>query len=540
MTPEQFLVWAALFPESLLLITVRGTILAANGPAGAFAGRRAPTLAGSRLFDLVTTPPAQVTAYLQACARTRAMLPGALTFCTPDGRENACQTEGALIQARTAATEAVLLLRCRPRPQAMQPFDRLNQRFQALSKTYRQLQQSHVRLQEQREWFEQTLISIGDAVITTDPQGRVTLMNAVAAALTGWRKQEARGQDISHIFHIVDMATGQVVENPVHRVLREGRMVGLANHTLLIARDSTSRPIDDSGAPIYAPDGRLLGVVLVFRDVTERVEAEQVMQQVQADLERRVAERTAALEQEMAERQRLEREAQRVQHFALLGRLAAGVSHEIRNPLAAVFLHVDVLAEELENPSPDSAAEVDLALAEIKEHLARLDDLVQDYLSLVRVGAIERLPQDLGALLLGWAAEWRELVAADGVNLQCKGLASLGQIMCHLSTLRRAILNLIQNGVEAMPAGGTLTLTGQSMATHIQLEVQDEGNGIPPNALSQIFEPLYTTKPGGTGLGLYIVQEIIAAHGGQVSVRSAVGQGTVFTITLPRQAEDFD
>ena len=110
----------------------------------------------------------------------------------------------------------------------------------------------------------------------------------------------------------------------------------------------------------------------------------------------RFQERTAALHQEIAERQRLEREAQRAEHFALLGRLAAGVSHEIRNPLGAVFLHVDLFDEELHQPlarQPDRVAE---ALAEIKPSLARLEDLVQDYLSLVRVGTLERTPADVG------------------------------------------------------------------------------------------------------------------------------------------------
>jgi signal transduction histidine kinase len=96
------------------------------------------------------------------------------------------------------------------------------------------------------------------------------------------------------------------------------------------------------------------------------------------------------------------------------------------------------------------------------------------------------------------------------------------------------VLNLVQNALDAMPQGGTLTLAGQATATHIHLRVQDTGLGIPVERLGQIFEPLYTTKPGGTGLGLYIVQEIVAAHEGQVTGQSAEGQGTTFTITLPR------
>jgi signal transduction histidine kinase len=247
-----------------------------------------------------------------------------------------------------------------------------------------------------------------------------------------------------------------------------------------------------------------------------------------ADLYRK----TVALQREMAERQRLEREAQRVQHFALLGRLAAGVSHEIRNPLAALFLHVDLLEEELQEPTPESVAQVPQALAEIRMNLARLEDLVQDYLTLVRTSQLERTPQDLGAALHAWAVEWQQLATNQGVLLRLEELEDLGLVTLHASTLRRAILNLVQNALDAMPQGGTLTLTGQRTATHVRLQVQDTGCGIPTEQLTKIFEPLYTTKPGGSGLGLYIVQEIVAAHGGTLAVESVLGCGTTFTITL--------
>jgi signal transduction histidine kinase len=248
-----------------------------------------------------------------------------------------------------------------------------------------------------------------------------------------------------------------------------------------------------------------------------------------ADLYRK----TVALQREMEERQRLEREAQRTQHFALLGRLAAGVSHEIRNPLAALFLHVDLLEEELQQPTPESATQVTQVLAEIRMNLARLEDLVQDYLTLVRTSQLERTPQDLGAALCAWVAEWQQLAMSQGVLLRLEGLEDLGPITLHASTLRRAMLNLVQNALDAMPQGGTLTLAGQRTATHVQLQVRDTGSGIPTERLAQIFEPLYTTKPGGSGLGLYIVQEIVAAHGGALTVESARGGGTTFTVTLP-------
>jgi signal transduction histidine kinase len=256
-------------------------------------------------------------------------------------------------------------------------------------------------------------------------------------------------------------------------------------------------------------------ILLAMEDITARKQTEMRLQQA------------------IAERQRLERDAQRVAHFALLGRLAAGVAHELRNPLAVIVLHVDLLEEELRQPSPDSATEIALALTEIKTHLARVDNLVEDYLSLVRGSTLQQAPMELSMLVTQCAQEIRLALAAHGITLQLDALDQLGMVALHPHSFRRVLVNLVHNAIDAMPQGGTLTLQGRRQAATVSLAVQDTGSGIPPEHLTQIFEPLHTTKPGGTGLGLYIVHEVVAAHGGQVAVQSTVGAGTTFTITLP-------
>ena len=122
----------------------------------------------------------------------------------------------------------------------------------------------------QPEWCRVTLASIGDGVITTDTQGRVTFLNPVAESLTGWHLQEAAGQPLGSVFRIINEESRQPVESPTVRALRDGVVVGLANHRLLIAKDGTERPIDDSAAPIRNAKGEVAGVVLVFRDISER------------------------------------------------------------------------------------------------------------------------------------------------------------------------------------------------------------------------------------------------------------------------------
>ena len=204
----------------------------------------------------------------------------------------------------------------------------------------------------------------------------------------------------------------------------------------------------------------------------------------------------------------------------------------MRNPLAAVFLYVDLLAEELHDPAPASATAVDQALTAIKTHLARMDDRLEDYLTLMRVRRSRR-PRGLDDRRAQWAQEITPRLSAQGITLQLDALDQLGTVRLHPPTLRRALLHLVHNAMEAMPHGGTLTLGGRRQATTVHLEVHDTGIGMPPEHLTRMFELLQTTKPGGTGLGLYLVQEVVAAHGGQIAVQSTVGHGTTMTITLP-------
>ena len=223
----------------------------------------------------------------------------------------------------------------------------------------------------------------------------------------------------------------------------------------------------------------------------------------------------------------------RAHHFATLGRLAAGLSHEIRNPLGTLFLHIDLLEEEYRDPSPESPTLIPQTFSEIRTALTRLDELVQDYLSLVRVSTIELNVQDMGAAVQAWAAELESRAAQQGVTIQLEGHATVGPLAFHPSTLRRAVLNVVQNAIEAMPQGGTLTLECARTAREVHLRVRDSGIGMPAEQMLRIFEPLYTTNPGGTGLGLYIVREILVAHEGRVTVESVEGQGTTFTFTFP-------
>jgi PAS domain S-box-containing protein len=181
----------------------------------------------------------------------------------------------------TAHSDAATLARAKrtePFGYILKPFEERELATQIELALYKH--QADREIREQREWLRVTLTSIGDAVIATDAAGYITFVNPVAESLAGWKAEEAMGRPIASVFRIVNEQTGQMVEEPVTRVLREGRTVALANHTVLVARNGCTVPIEDSAAPILDAAGQVIGAVLVFHDVTEKRRAEEAMAQL--------------------------------------------------------------------------------------------------------------------------------------------------------------------------------------------------------------------------------------------------------------------
>jgi PAS domain S-box-containing protein len=267
-------------PEATLLVSSQGRILEAN-PAACELLRSCASLSGSVLWDLILDLPDKVNRYLELCRRTRDLLPGSMTFKNGKPEGIPCRIEGALFESKPEG--GTLILRVFSKGDATRAFRTLNERIDALNREVTRRRRSEATLHAQQEWLRATLLSIGDAVISTDSRGNVTLLNNVAEVLTGWRQDEATGKSLDEIFIIDNEETGATVESPATRVLREGKIVGMANPTRLTTRDGRHIPIDDSAAPLRDADGHLTGVVLVFRDVTERKEGER---EIRASVER--------------------------------------------------------------------------------------------------------------------------------------------------------------------------------------------------------------------------------------------------------------
>ncbi len=241
------------------------------------------------------------------------------------------------------------------------------------------LEQAQTSLRESEQRWATTLASIGDAVIATDTSGKIVFMNRVAEELTGWMLSEVSQKSIETVFNIVNEQTRLEAENPVDRVLKEGVVVGLANHTVLIRKDGTEIPIDDSGAPIKDKDNKTTGVVLIFRDITERKKAEDERNRMQSKLEESAIqlEEYASQMEELAEQRAAKlKESERL---AAIGATAGMVGHDIRNPLQAITSDVYLAKTELA-AIPDSEEKKNAleSIEEIEKNTEYINKIVQD------------------------------------------------------------------------------------------------------------------------------------------------------------------
>lgn len=373
--------------------------------------------------------------------------------------------------------------------------------------TTRKLAES--KLAEERERLAVTLASIGDGVITTDTEGRVTLINHVAEHLTGWHHDDAIGRPLTEVFHIINEVTRQLCESPVDKVLATGQIIGLANHTALIAKDGVERNIADSGAPIRDNDGQVIGVVLVFRDVTEQLRTEQ----------------------ELAKTKKLES----------IGLLAGGIAHDFNNILAAILGNLDMSL--LDDKVGDKTRKL---LNEAIKASFRARDLTQRLLTFAKGGQPIKETAALTEIIKD-SAEF--VLHGNKVACEYNFPHDLWFVDIDKSQISQVVQNLILNACNAMPNGGTIKVSCENISDQrtdappsahgkfVRMQIKDSGTGIQPHLLDKIFDPYFTTKQHGSGLGLAITHSIITKHGGHISVHSTLGEGTTFIIDLPASAE---
>ena len=381
-------------------------------------------------------------------------------------------------------------------------------------------------LTAQREWFRVTLGSIGDAVIASDARGCITFVNESAARLTGWTSEEATGRPLVDVFRIVNERTRAPLENPADQVLATGSPMALANHSLLVARDGSEHPIADSAAPIRDDLRRMLGVVLVFRDVTEHRHAE-------AELHAVAREREMLLEAERRARADAER-ANRVKDD-----FVAMVSHELRTPLSAILGWTHILQENA--PADDTLRH---GIEVIARNTRAQTQLISDLLDISRIASGKLLLEvetvDLAVVIAESLETVQHAAFQKNVTLDSHFEGASAITKGDPSRLRQVVWNLLSNAIKFTPRGGRIEVTLRNTGSHAEIIVRDTGDGIPAEEISGVFERFRqsgtatTRRYGGLGLGLAIVRHLVELHSGAIRASSeGRDKGATFTVELP-------
>lgn len=357
-------------------------------------------------------------------------------------------------------------------------------------------------LAREKERAQVTVRSIADGVITTDAAGNVEFMNRHAETMTGWSQDDAAGRPVREVFRVLDGRTGQELSNPLAERQSESRA---GEQNVLVARDGTRRLIDDSVAAIPGGAAGTAGAIFVFRDVTVKV----------------------LREEELVKWQKLES----------LGTLAGRIAHDFNNVLSAILGNIS-LARQTLDPGSKAAARLEAA----ESASGRASEVAAKLLTFSKGGKPVRERIALESVVRDCA-----LLAVHDTPVQCEfGIAEdLWAAEADAGQIGQAIGNLVINAVQAMPGGGTVRIRGANViigegemayvkpGPYVKIEVADTGVGIQGKNLKRIFDPYFTTRENGMGLGLTISYHIMKSHGGNLFVESEPGVGTKASIYLP-------
>ena len=361
-------------------------------------------------------------------------------------------------------------------------------------------------LAAEKERLAITLRAIGEGFITIDNEGRVLILNPVAEQLTGWLQTEAHGRVLGDVFQLKSDRTHRRFTREISEIVEVGATEAFTAPVLLVSRENAERLVECSTSPIRDKSNRKVGTVIIFRDVTER--------------------------------QRASEEHQKAERLESLGVVAGGIAHDFNNLLTAILGNISLALL-----APEIATKTGERLSAAKTATNRAQELARQLLTFARGGApikqtasVAQLLRDTVSCTLHDSKAVCEYALADDLWAADIDPGQISQVI-HSLTL---------NADQAMPAGGTVRVTGENVELYtdslslglragrwVKLSIRDEGTGIAEQYLKKIFDPYFTTKPKGSGLGLATAYSIVKNHSGVIGVDSQPGAGSTFTLCLP-------
>ncbi|WP_457576261.1 cache domain-containing protein [Desulfomarina sp.] len=367
------------------------------------------------------------------------------------------------------------------------------------------------KLATEQERIAVTLRSIGEGVIAADTDGKISIINEAAEKITGWPADEAIGKNTSAVFNLVDEQTGEKCENPIGQIISSGKKRERSGRRILITRHGKRINIADSGAPIFNQEKKIIGVVLVFRDITNEKKTEQ--------------------------------ELLKIRKLEAVGVLAGGIAHDFNNILSAILGNIELAIKKTDD------ATISPLLQSAANATIRASRLTQQLLTFAKGGEPIRETMALPEII----RESADFVL-HGSNITCSYdfASDLHVVDIDSGQIGQVVQNIIINAKQAMPTGGIIKIScsntlGENESLlrdddghYVKISIRDSGTGIDGQTLGRIFDPYFSTKAEGSGLGLAICHSIIKKHNGHILAESTPGEGTVFTLYLPVSRKSTD